>query len=68
MTCRLAGSVEGVLSISRSSAYRVPAGLSIEELDLMRKLDEFCIYATRSRALGVCGMICGMYTGCAGKS
>ncbi|VAW82756.1 Mobile element protein [hydrothermal vent metagenome] len=29
-----------VLSISRSSAYRSPAGVSIEELDLMRKLDE----------------------------
>ena len=29
-----------VLSISRSSAYRAPAGLSIETLDLMRKLDE----------------------------
>ena len=29
-----------VLAISRSSAYRAPAGLSVEELDLMRKLDE----------------------------
>ena len=29
-----------VLAISRSSAYRAPAGLSAEELDLMRKLDE----------------------------
>jgi putative transposase len=29
-----------VLAISRPSAYRAPAGLSVEELDLMRKLDE----------------------------
>ena len=29
-----------VLSISRSSAYRTSAGLSTEELNLMRKLDE----------------------------
>jgi putative transposase len=29
-----------VLAISRSSAYRPPAGLSVEELDLMRYLDE----------------------------
>ena len=29
-----------VLAISRSSAYRAPAGLSEETLDLMRKLDE----------------------------
>jgi putative transposase len=29
-----------VLAISRSSAYRAATGLSVEELDLMRKLDE----------------------------
>ena len=49
-----------VLFLSRSSAYRAPAGLSVEELDLMRKLDESCICATRSRALGDSVMTFGM--------